>query len=317
MMVDSRVRRLLDVIAASQPAAMHRMSVADRRASVIDLMKLSGPLQPVASLEERVLPGPGGALAVRVYTPWNCLEDTLAGLVYFHGGGFVAGSAGTHDPIGRALANAGHCRVISVDYRLAPEHPFPAAVQDAEAAVRHVATHPVEFAIDASRLGVCGDSAGATLATVACQAIARAAGPAIALQLLLCPITDYGADARDLDPTDSRRAFAHGYLFDEATLEHDLSHYLPPGMSARDPRVSPLRAAEWHGLPPTVIHTAEYDPLRDEGRAYADRLAQAGTPVSYTCHPGMIHLFYGMAGAIPYARTAFEQIGREIRHALA
>jgi acetyl esterase/lipase len=235
----------------------------------------------------------------------------LPGLIYFHGGGLVAGSVATHDPIGRSLANSCACRVISVEYRLAPEHPFPAALDDALAAVTHIGADAAAFGIDGARLGICGDSAGGTLAAATAQAVARIGSPRLALQLLICPILDYSRK------TGSRRDLASGYLVDQATLEHDLLHYLPQGMDPADPRISPLRAPDVAGLPRTFIHTAEFDPLRDEGRDYFERLERAHSEVSYTCHPGMIHLFYGLGAVIPYARTAFEQIGGEIRAALA
>jgi acetyl esterase/lipase len=217
----------------------------------------------------------------------------------------------THDWIARTLANSGACRVVSVDYRLAPEHPFPAALDDALAAVTHIAAHAVHFGIDGSRLGICGDSAGGTLAAATAQAVARIGSPRLALQVLICPILDYSR------ATPSRRDLASGYLIDQATLDHDLLHYAPPGADPADPRISPLRADDVAGLPLTLIHTAEFDPLRDEGRDYFERLRRAHSAVSYTCHPGMIHLFYGLGAVIPYARTAFEQIGGEIRAALA
>jgi acetyl esterase/lipase len=257
-----------------------------------------------------MLPGPGGALPVRLYTPASALQ-TRPALIYFHGGGLVAGSVSTHDSIARSLANCAAARVISVEYRLAPEHPYPAALDDALAAVRYIGGHAAEFKVDSARIGICGDSAGATLAAATCQAVVRGRGPHLALQLLICPILDYGG------LTQSRRDLSSGFLVDEATLDHDLMHYLPPGISAADPRVSPLRAEDVAGMPRTLIHTAEFDPLRDEGRNYFDRLVQARNEVSYTCHPGMIHLFYGLGAVIPYARKAYEQIGGEIRAALA
>jgi acetyl esterase len=141
--------------------------------------------------------------------------------------------------------------------------------------------------------------------------LTRTGGPRLALQLLLCPILDYSRKS------DSRLRLASGYLVDEATLDHDLQHYLPNGIQPTDPRVSPLLAESVAGLPSTIIHTAEFDPLRDEGREYFERLRRANIEVAYTCHPGMIHLFYGLGGVIPYARTAYKQIGAEIRAALA
>jgi acetyl esterase/lipase len=307
--LDSRVKRFLDLLAAGNPPDARSATVEQRRTGLAALMKLGGPQEPIGATEDRVLPGPGGALPVRLYSPANAFE-VLPALIYFHGGGLVAGDVSTHDSIARALANCGAARVISVEYRLAPEHPFPAALNDAMAAVCHISVHADDFAIDPSRIGICGDSAGATLAAATCQAAVRAGGPELALQLLICPILDYSR------LTQSRRDLASGFLVDEATLDHDLMHYLPPGTDAANPLVSPLRADDVTGMPRTLIHTAEFDPLRDEGRNYFERLAQARNEVSYTCHPGMIHLFYGLGAVIPYARKAFEQIGGEIRAAL-
>jgi acetyl esterase/lipase len=305
--LDPRAKRFLDILAAGNPPDARSATVEQRRAGLAALMKLGGVQESIDAVEDRVLPGPGGALPVRVYSPVKA--EMLPALVYFHGGGLVAGNLGTHDSIARALANCSAARVISVEYRLAPEHPFPAALDDAMAAIRYLSAHAPNFAIDATRIGICGDSAGATLAAVTCQAAARA-GPPLALQLLICPILDYSR------LTQSRRELASGYLVDEATLDHDLLHYLPSGVDPSDPLVSPLRAGDVSGMPRTLIHTAEFDPLRDEGLNYFERLSQARNDVSYTCHPGMIHLFYGLGAVIPYARKAYEQIGGEIRAAL-
>ena len=299
------------MLAAGNPSNPLDLSVAQRRTRLAELLKLGALDVPGVRAEDRILPGPGGALAARLYTPAGAAAEGLPGLLYFHGGGFVAGSLDTHASIAQSLAYAGACRVLSVDYRLAPEHPFPAALEDACAALAHVGAHAAEFGIDPARLGICGDSAGGTLAAAACHAAARSGGPRLALQLLICPILDYSRR------TGSRLVFARGYLIDQATLDHDLRHYAPGGADPLDPRVSPLRAADLSGVPGSFIHTAEFDPLRDEGRDYFERLTQTGTGVSYTCHAGMIHLFYGLGAVIPYARTAFEQMGREIRAALA
>ncbi len=309
MPLDPRAQRFLDLLAAAKPRATLDTSVPERRQAVADLARFAGPEIPMYAIADRRAPGAGGDLPVRVYTPEAAAGAIGPGLVYFHGGGLIAGDLDTHDPIARALAQAAGCRVISVGYRLAPEHPFPAAVEDAVAAVCHVAAQAAPFGLDPARLGVCGDSAGATLAAAACQALARRDGPRPALQLLLCPILDHRRASA------SRREFASGYLVDAATLAHDLLHYLPAGVDPADPRISPLAAADLSGLPPTLIHAAEFDPLRDEALDYAERLRQAGSRVAYTCHPGMIHLFYGLGGVIPQARAALAQIGAQVRAA--
>jgi acetyl esterase len=310
MPIDPRAKRFLDTLAATHPPSALTLTVAERRSALHQLLSFSRH-EEVQRVENRSLPGPEGVLAVRVYTPAGAQSPLLPGLIYFHGGGLVAGSLDTHDAIGRSLANASGCRVVSVDYRLAPEHRFPAAIADGCAATIWIAAHSREWGIDPERLGVCGDSAGATLAAVVCQGVAATRQAHLALQFLLCPIMDFCAD------TGSRRELAAGYLIDQATLDHDLKYYLGPDADPADPRISPLRAPQVGNLPPTCIHTAQFDPLRDEGEVYAERLKLAGIRTTYRCHPGMIHLFYGMGALIPYARTAFELIGTDIRSMLA
>jgi len=309
MPLDPRVKRFLDLLAAANPRVARAATVEERRNGLAALMKFGGPAPAMERIEERIVPGPAGALRIRLYSPTD--GATFPGLIYFHGGGLVAGSLETHDIIARSLANCSGARVASVDYRLAPEHRFPAALEDASAVVRYISEHAAAFGIDPQRLGICGDSAGATLVAATCHAAARAGGPILKLQLLLCPILDYSRS------TASKRDLASGYLLDQATLDHDLMHYLSTGADASNPRVSPLLTEDLSGMPPTRIHTAEFDPLRDEARNYFERLTQAGNEVSYTCHPGMIHLFYGLEAVIPYARAAYEKIGGEIRAALA
>jgi acetyl esterase len=311
MPLDPRAKRFLDTLAAMNPPGALSLSVAERRGALAHLLSFCGPPEAVGAVAQLTLPGPEGALALRSYEPRGARPgEQLPGLIYFHGGGLVAGSLDTHDPICRSLANASGCRVLSLDYRLAPEHPFPAAVEDACAATAWIAAHAPALGVDPQRLGVGGDSAGATLAAVVCQAVSRAQYSPLAFQFLLCPITDFAAD------TASRRAFGQGYLVDHETLEHDLKYYLPSHIERADPQVSPLRTLSVAGLPPTAVHTAEFDPLRDEGQAYAEKLAAAGIPTIYRCHPGMIHLFYGMRGLLAYAGVAFELIGADIRRLL-
>ena len=311
MPLDPRARRFLETLAAMNPASALSLSIEERRAALAHLLRFCGPPQEVAAVEGFEIPGPEGTLAIRAYTPAGTRTgERLPGMVYFHGGGLVAGNLDTHDPVCRALSNASGCRVLSVDYRLAPEHRFPAAVADARAALDWIAGHAEELSVDRRRLGVSGDSAGATLAAVVCQALARTGTVPLAFQFLLCPIMDFAAES------ESRRSLADGYLLDRDTLAHDLEHYLTRDTDPADPRVSPLRAADVSNLPPTAVHTAEFDPLRDEGRSYAERLQQAGVRTLYRCHPGMIHLFYGMGALIPYAGVAFQQMGADTRSLL-
>jgi acetyl esterase/lipase len=285
------------------PAAMR--ATMSKLAQAVDAVDVS-----IRASEDREIPGPAGGIPLRIYTPATTAAATLPALIYFHGGAGVFCSIETHDGLCRMLANESSCRVISVAYRLAPEHKFPAAIDDARAATQWIFAHCEGLGIDPKLVAVGGDSAGATLATVVCQQAKEMTGPDIALQVLLCPVTDLRSNST------SRRAFSEGYFFDMAMLDWALGHYLPANADLTDPRLSPLRAADLSGLPPAHIHTAEFDPFRDDGKAYADALHRAGIPVAYTSHQGMIHHFYCMAGAIPSARVAVKEIGNSIKSAL-
>jgi acetyl esterase len=310
MPLDPHAKRLLDMLAVSAPAVRVQLSADERRRAFASLMKLGGPPEPIGGIENLLAPGRGGPIALRKYSPKQPLSEPAPALVYFHGGGLVAGSLDTHDALCRTLANAARCLVVSVGYRLAPESPFPAAIDDGFAAASWLLTHAGALQIAPHRIGVAGDSAGAAVAAVVCQLLRDTPTPKPALQLLLCPILDFGAN------TGSRKRFGAGYLLDMQDFALELEQCLPTGIDLSDPRASPLRAANLTGLPVTYIHTAEYDPMLDEGVAYADRLRGADVEVHYTCHAGMIHLFYALAGVIPYANTAMRLIGAEIARAL-
>jgi acetyl esterase/lipase len=307
MSLDPYAKRLLDMMAVASPKAGSRVTVEARRESFRKLMALSRSEAAVIGLNQTI-PGPAGPIPLRIYTPATTPRATLPALVFFHGGGLVAGNLDTHDALCRTLAEGLGAKVVAVDYRLAPEHPFPAAIEDSFAATQWVFKNAAELEIDHKRIAVGGDSGGGTLAAVVTLMAREAGGPKIAFQLLLCPVLDFG------DESPSRREFAEGYLLDRTTMQTDLACYAPGDVM--DPRVSPLRALDLAGLPPAAIHTAEFDPLRDEGAAYAGRLADAGVAVSHTCHLGLIHHFYGLATVIPSAATAMDSICREARAAL-
>ncbi len=312
MPLDPHAKRFLDLTAFAGAVDPTRLSPSDMRKDFQRLSQLVGANDvPVGKIEDGELPGPCGSLPIRIYSPRGAADDRLPGLIYFHGGGGVFGSVVTHDGLCRMLSNTSGCRVISVDYRLAPEHRFPAAFDDSYAATEEIFARAPTLALDPDRIAIGGDSAGGGLAAAVCQRAKQEKGPKIALLLLLCPALDMAAES------ESRRAFARGYFLDKATIDWTLGLYCPPELERADPRLSPLRADDVSGHPPTHIHTAEFDPLRCEGRAYADRLERVGVAVRYSCHVGMIHHFYAMAGAIPYARVAIEEIGAAVARALA
>lgn len=307
MALDPHVQQFLKRLSLSAPRSAGALTVEERRVALTRLLSLGGEPPEVARTEAYDIAGPAGNLSIRAYDPLEAAGARGSALVYFHGGGLVAGTLDAYDGIARCLANASGCRLIAVDYRLGPEARFPAALRDACAATEWVIDHAVELDVDPDRLGVCGDSAGATLAVAVCQQRAADRLRGVALQVLLCPILDYRA------ATIARRSYDRGDLLDRLTLEHDVAHYLQADSNRADPRVSPLLAEGFADLPPAYIHTAACDPVREDGSEYARKLRDAGVPVSYRCHTGMIHLFYGLGMVIPYVAEAYRTIGAEIR----
>ena len=255
---------------------------------------------PLYSVEDLLIPGPAGELMIRRYTPCKH-DDPLPVLLWFHGGGFVIGSLNSYDPICRVLASKADCIVISVDYRLAPENKFPAAVNDCFAALQWVAENADHFGGDVDRIAVAGDSAGGNLATVSALLARDAEFPKLCFQLLVYPCT---APQPDFP---SHFEFADGYLLTRKTILWFYVHYLDDPRHSKDFRFAPLVAEDLSDLPPALIIVADHDPLYDEGVAYAERLQAAGTSVELANYPGTVHAFYSMSGAVDAAKRALEQ----------
>ena len=306
MPLDPQVRAVLDIRAAAGLPPTHTMSVAEARAAVLARHAAAPPwAEAVAAVDERCIPGPAGDLRIRIYRPWA--PPPLPVLVFMHGGGWTLGDLDTADGLCRALSNAGGCMVVSVDYRRAPEHRFPAALDDADAAAMWVVDNAEALDAGASRVAVGGESAGGNLAAALCLRARGRGHPALAAQLLLCAPLDHRFD------TQSYVENADGYLLTRADMQWFWSNYLPDPTAGEDPLASPLRAPDLHGLPPALVVTAEFDPLRDEGDAYATRLAAAEIPVILRRYPGMVHGFPGMAATVDAAAAAIAEIGTGLR----
>ena len=232
--------------------------------------------------------GPGGEIRFRRYRPLGAAAGPLPTLIYYHGGGFVIGNIETHDSTCRRLANKSRCQVISIDYRLSPEHPFPAPTDDGVAAFRHIRDNAASLGADAKRLAVGGDSAGGAIAAVVCQVLRDSGEQGPAFQMLIYPATDSSKQSA------SRVAFAEGYFLTKDLMDWFWKAYVPAGTDLTDLRLSPLLAKDVKGLPAAFVLTAGYDPLRDEGRAYADRLIEAGIKTTYVNYPGTIHGFFSL-----------------------
>ncbi len=305
MPIDPQAARLMAMLGAGRRPDWSGVSAEERRRGFAGLMRMAGRAPEIGGVDSISVAGAAGDLEARVYRPSEEPAGAAPGLVYFHGGGFVAGDLDTHDVLCRGLAQGSRCRIVAVAYRRAPEHRYPAAVEDAVAATSDVLDRAGLFGLDPARIAIGGDSAGATLATLTTAALKHRAGPRLALQLLLCPVLDM------VPASPSRHAFAEGHLLDAAMMARDLADYAP-GLDPSDPRLSPLRSADLEGLPPTLIHGAEFDPLRDEAALYARRLAEAGVVVDHRCHPGMIHHFYGLTGFIAAAKEILAEIAGDL-----
>jgi acetyl esterase len=307
--LDRAARRFLNAAKAVSAARISPPTTADLRAAAMQLAKLASPAPAVERVED-ILDIGGRRLRVRIYSPPGYSRHVLPGLIYFHGGGLVAGDLDTHDALTATLAAGASCRIIAVDYARAPENKFPAARVDAIAATFAVIRNPARFRLDPERIGVGGDSAGGQLAALVALA-ANEAGLELALQLLLCPVMD------SLARSPSRFTLAEGYLIDEQTMRMYWNAYRVEGLAPNDPRVAPLAAREFSGLAPGLVHVAGGDPLCDEGVEYAQRLKQANVPCRLTRHDGLIHHFYGLGAVIPAARAGLAAIVDDLREAYA
>jgi acetyl esterase len=309
--VHPQVQVLLERVARSPLPAYYTVPAHVARRIYRDTRGALAPVPP-AGVESRLVlaPGPGGPVPLRGYRPAGTQAgEKLPALVYFHGGGWVIGDLDTHDVLCRQLAHGARCAVFSVDYRLAPEHPFPAAVEDAIAATGFVAREAGSLGVDRARIAVGGDSAGGNLATVAALAARDEGFPALCFQLLVYPATDQRAGFA------SHERNAEGLLLTRSAIEYFRGQYLPRREDWFDWRASPLLAPSLAGLPPAYLLTAGYDPLVDEGRAYAERLVREGVKTQYKEYPDMVHGFLLMGGALDTANAAVDACSEALRAA--
>ncbi len=312
-MLDPQARALLDLIASRGLPPTHELTPAEARSFYRERRFFTQPdPPPMAECRDLAAPGPNGAIPLRLYRAEAGAAPAPV-LVYFHGGGWTIGDLDTHDVLCRQLAQRSGCVVIAVDYRLGPEHRFPAAVQDAEAATRWVQAQAVALGVDARRLAVGGDSAGGNLAAVVSLLLRDGAGdaPAPRLQLLIYPATDMRAVA----PSHTHNG--QGYLLTRDTIDYFRAHYIDDPALYADWRASPLLHPRLGGLPPTLVLTAGYDPLRDEGLQYADALSAAGVPTQYICFERQIHGFITMGKLLAEADTAVSLCAETLRRALS
>ncbi len=309
MPLDPQAQKVADALAALNLKPVEESTPDEARESMRSRTAALGPVEDVASVSDHRVPVAAGEVTVRVYSPGGSAPHPA--LVFFHGGGWVIGDLATHDGVCRSLTNAARCVVASVDYRLAPEHRYPVAAEDSYAGFRWVLGHAASLGVDPRRVAVGGDSAGGNLATVV-SLMARDRGtPLPIFQALVYPVTD-----SDLD-TSSYRENATGYVLTREGMRWFFGHYLARADQGREPYVAPLRAPSLAGLPPALVQTAECDPLRDEGEAYAARLRDAGVPVTLTRYAGMFHGFLRMTNILDKAKAARDELAGALRKAFA
>jgi acetyl esterase len=316
--LDPQVRDLLEQMRArraQRPALGHSLSpdekIAATRASIAGNAPLRFPSETVSRVNDFDIPGTAGTIRARLYVPnaEEPLPSPMPALVYYHGGGFVAGDLASCDTLIRAVVNRARCIAVSVAYRLAPENPYPAANDDAWSALMWVAEHGAEIGADARRLAVGGDSSGGLLAAWVAKR-AKSDGPALRLQVLLNPT---------LDPTTSSASWRElgtgEYVLSRGQMTEWYDAYLPVGIDRTDPRVSPLFATQLAGIAPALIITADHDPLHDEGDAYAAKLKAANVAVNHMCWSGMIHGLPSLGGVLDAGAVLIDQIGTALREA--
>lgn len=300
--LDPKVRWLLgEMKAQNRPPLEDLPPVEARIAAVTGLSLVAGEAMPVARVENLEVPGPLGAIPIRVYTPEG--DAPRACMVYYHGGGWVVCDLDSHDTVCRLIAQEAGAVVVSVDYRLAPEHKFPAAVTDCHAATQWVFDNAARLGVDPLRISVGGDSAGGNLAAVLSLRARDEGGPRIASQILVYPVTNLASF-----DTASYEEFAEGYHLSRSVMVWFRDHYLASSEDGKHSHASPLLVEDLRGLPPALVITAECDVLRDEGEAYAHRLKDAGVPVTLVRYSGMVHPFFSMPGLLEQSRVAIAQV---------
>jgi acetyl esterase len=312
MALDPQARAVIDLAIKSGRPAYNTLAPKEARQLFRETRPAATPTpREIGAVRDLTVDGPGGPIPLRVYRPAGVAAGTaLPVLVYYHGGGWVIGDLDTHDVQCRQLTAEAGITVVAVDYRLAPEHKFPAAVDDAVASFHWLAEQGVELGIDPARIVIAGDSAGGTLAAVVSQLV-RGQPRSPCLQWLIYPATDLAADLP------SHRSCAKDFLLTQDDMQWFSTLYLNDPSEIADPRISPLRAADLSGLPPALIFTAGFDPLRDEGQAYADRLTAAGVKTIHREFDSLIHGFVGMRGALQAAARAMDDMVAGLRHELA
>ena len=311
MSLDPESQRLIDLMVAANRPAWNTLSPKDARELYLSLRPAAqGPRPADVTVIDRTIPGPAGALPVRIYRSASAHEAKVPALVYAHGGGWVFGNLDSHDVLCAQLAIEAGIAVFAVDYRLAPEVRFPGAFEDVVAALQWVATNGASIGIDTDKLAIGGDSAGGNLAAAVSIWTRDNGGPRLRLQLLAYPVTDAVGRA------ESYRRYEDGYGLNAATMEWFFDHYTPDSKTRADWRVSPLRAPSLAGLPPALVITAGYDPLRDEGRSYAFRLQQEGTLADLVEFGGMLHGFLSSPMLLHGARRGTTLAAAALREAL-
>ena len=310
-MLHPQARALLDLIEEKGVPPPHTLPPGEARTMYRERRHYTQPAPPdVALVRDLAMPGPAGPIPLRLYRPLGSpVGDRLPVLVYYHGGGWVIGDLDTHDTLCRQLANGSGCAVVAVDYRMGPEHRFPAAVDDSIAALQWIHANAASLALDAARIAVGGDSAGGNLAAVVAIVARDAGGPALALQLLIYPATDQRRTAP------SHQSNGQGYLLTRDTMDYFHDHYMDSAQDL-DWRASPLLHENLKGLPPAFVLTAGYDPLRDEGLQYAQKLTQAGNRSSLVSFERQIHGFILMGRVLDEANTAVQLCAAQLREAL-
>jgi acetyl esterase len=306
--VHPQVQTLLDAMARTGGPALNEVSPTEARQMYKALNSLEQG-EEIQRVDDRLVPTPEGDVPVRTYTPADAVGASRGVLLWFHGGGWVIGDLDTADATCRALANRAGVVVVSVDYRLAPEHPAPAALDDCTAALMWTVENAELLGVDATKVAVGGDSAGGNLAALVCQRVRDEFGPDIDFQLLVYPVTDLTLGHPSMDEN------AEGYFLTKATMEWFTAHYLGD-QERKDPSVSPLFAEQLSGLPRALVITAEFDPLRDEGEAYALRLREAGVPTEHVRYDGQIHGFFAMPSLLDAGKEALDLAGAARRPAV-